>query len=190
MTCAASPLRPNKDAHATLRSPCDDGIAQVGTSPASTRRSHRLVGKSHPPFAPCPFDNRSQYTENPELEYELRDSGGWGGEASPRSPFSRWLWRLSRHNQWEVKDSGGSQTLQTSRRGGDRINRVINRSSPLISPARPIRRVALVALIHRHPPEVARLDHDVLIAQRTIQHAREHPRVDILGLAIARQPPL
>src|SRR5215213_8755016 len=36
-----------------------------------------------------------------------------------------------------------------------------HRPLPLEPPARAVRRVALVALVHRHAPEVARLDHDV-----------------------------
>src|SRR3954464_14962993 len=38
------------------------------------------------------------------------------------------------------------------------------RRSALVPPACPVGRVALVALIHRHTSEVARLDHDVLVA--------------------------
>jgi hypothetical protein len=36
-----------------------------------------------------------------QQRYELRGGCVWGVGASPRSPFSGWLWRLCRHNQPE-----------------------------------------------------------------------------------------
>src|SRR5262245_16501248 len=42
-----------------------------------------------------------------------------------------------------------------------------------------------VALLDRQPAIIGRVDDDMLFAQRAVAHAREDPRVDVLGLAVA-----
>jgi len=50
---------------------------------------------------------------------------GLGRLRLPKIFFFGSLWRRSRHNEPEIKDFGGSATLQTACRGGDRVSRVM-----------------------------------------------------------------